>query len=118
MLYELIGIARVTSSNANTLTSEAKEVVSSIGKLIINNRGVVRKIYNLGVKPLPKIITSHQERNFRGARFMMVFDSSAPVQTEILRALRRDHRVIRSAIMKVDDKSKLNVLGAIERIKL
>lgn len=117
MLYEMIGIARVTSSNVNTLTSEARAVVSSIGKLIINNRGVVRKIYNLGVKPLPKIISAHQERNFRGSRFMILFDCSAPAQAELLRTLRRDHRVIRAAIMKVDDREKLDVLGAIERTR-
>ncbi|ODV97732.1 hypothetical protein PACTADRAFT_47590 [Pachysolen tannophilus NRRL Y-2460] len=114
MLYELVGIARITSGEV--LNNEAKAVVSTIGKLILQNRGVIRKIYNLGVRPLPRILTKQQEKHFRGSHFIMLFDSSNSVSNEILRSLRNDPRIIRSNLFRVPDDKKLNVLGAIDRV--
>lgn len=45
-----------------------------------------------------------QDHHFQGHRFLMLFDSSGPVQTEILRTLKSDPRVIRSYIQRVCDR--------------
>ncbi|CEP24180.1 37S ribosomal protein MRP17, mitochondrial AltName: Full=YmS16 [Cyberlindnera jadinii] len=114
MLYELIAIARVT--NPSSAAVEAKEVASTIGRLIIQNRGVVRQIKSLGLQHLPKIMTKDQEHHFQGEKFLMLFDSSTSVQSEILRTLRADPRVIRSMILKVNDK-KLATSSSYDRIR-
>lgn len=106
MLYELVATARVANPNFHFL--EAKEVASTIGRLIIQNRGVVRKVQSLGRADLPKIISKDQERHFQGHRFLMLFDSSTSVQSEILRTLKADPRVLRSLIVKVNDKRLAN----------
>ncbi|KAH3675548.1 hypothetical protein WICMUC_002637 [Wickerhamomyces mucosus] len=112
MLYELVAISRVTKYGSHAL--EAKEVSSTIGKLILNNRGIIRNIKSLGLTTLPKIITKDQERHFRGHKFLMLFDSSSSVQNEILRTLKNDPRVIRSLITKVESKN-LVVENSIDR---
>lgn len=113
MLYELVAISRVTSSAAQTL--EAKEVATTIGKLVLQNRGVIRDIKSLGTSTLPKIMTKDQERHFRGHRFLMLFDSSSSVQNEILRTLKNDPRVIRSMITKVNESKNLDAGDSISR---
>ncbi|GMM45508.1 mitochondrial 37S ribosomal protein YmS16 [Pichia kluyveri] len=106
MLYELVAIARV--NNPNFVHAEAKALSSTIGKLVINNKGVVREIVSLGCRPLPKIMTKAGERHFQGSHFLMLFDSSSAVQREILRSLKNDPRVIRSNLVRVDDTNDLN----------
>lgn len=64
---------------------------------------------------LPKIIKKDQEQHFQGYHFLMLFDSSAAVQSEILRTLKKDPRVIRSSIVKVDTSKQLDVASSIER---
>lgn len=113
MLYELVSVVRVTNPLAANV--EAKELATTIGKLIIQNRGVVRRILPVGNKLLPKIIKKDQEQHFQGYHFLMLFDSSAAVQSEILRTLKRDPRVIRSAIVKMDTTKQLDVASSIER---
>ncbi|ODV85793.1 hypothetical protein CANARDRAFT_232695 [[Candida] arabinofermentans NRRL YB-2248] len=113
MLYELAAIARITSPLA--VHAEAKELASTIGKLVIRNNGVVREIVSLGAKPLPKIIKKASEKHFQGSHFVMLFDTSAPVQREILRSLKNDPRVIRSNLIKVDDASNLNAGSSVSR---
>ncbi|EDO19516.1 hypothetical protein Kpol_1018p47 [Vanderwaltozyma polyspora DSM 70294] len=113
MLYELIGIVRVM--NPVVANKEAKELATTIGKLIINNRGVVRKISPMGTSPLPKIIKKDEEQHFQGYQFMMLFDASVGVQSEILRTLKNDPRVIRSSIIKVDTTKELDVAPSIDR---
>lgn len=106
MLYELIAISRV--SNPVHVHTEAKALASTIGKLVINNKGVVREVVSLGFRPLPKIMTKAGEQHFQGSQFLMLFDSSSAVQREIIRSLKNDPRVIRVNILKVDDKVNLN----------
>ncbi|CCE64173.1 hypothetical protein TPHA_0G03330 [Tetrapisispora phaffii CBS 4417] len=113
MLYELVSIVRVV--NPMTANREAKDLATTIGKLIINNRGVLRRIIPMGTRFLPKIMKTDQDRHFQGYHFMMLFDSSAAVQSEILRTLRNDPRVIRSSIVKVDTSKNLDVSSSIER---
>ncbi|GMG40412.1 unnamed protein product [Ambrosiozyma monospora] len=113
MLYELIAIARISAPEA--LHAEAKDLASTIGKLIIRNNGVVREINSLGAKPLPKIITKANERHFQGSHFTMLFDSSVGVQREILRSLKNDPRVIRANLMRVADDSDAVVGSSVKR---
>lgn len=113
MLYELVSIVRV--NNPLAANAEAKELATTIGRLIIQNRGVVRKIVPIGSKLLPKIIKKDQEQHFQGYHFLMLFDSSAPVQSEILRTLKNDPRVIRSNIMRVKTDKKLDIPTSFDR---
>ncbi|QLQ78187.1 hypothetical protein HG537_0A04340 [Torulaspora globosa] len=113
MLYELVGIVRVLSPS--TPNKEAKDLVATIGKLVIQNRGVVRKILPMGNKLLPKIMKKDQEQHFQGYHFLMLFDSSAAVQSEILRTLKNDPRVIRSSIIKVKNEKQLDMASSVER---
>lgn len=106
MLYELVAIARV--SNPLQVHAEAKALASTIGKLVINNKGVVREVQSLGCRPLPKLMTKAGERHFQGSHFLMLFDSSSAVQREIIRSLKNDPRVIRVNLLRVDDKTDLN----------
>lgn len=59
----------------------------------------------MGNETLPKIMRKDQERHFQGHRFLMLFDSSAAVQSEILRTLKADPRIIRSYVQRVNDKN-------------
>lgn len=114
MYYELFAIARI--SDPLLASKEASKIASTVGKLILNNRGVIRDITSLGPKPLPKIMSKEQERHFQGYHFIMGFDSSPAVQHELLRTLRRDPRILRSTIIKNDMNKKLNVGTTFQRV--
>lgn len=106
MYYELFAIARIT--DPLHVTKEATKIASTVGKLILNNRGIIRDITSLGAKPLPKIISKEQERHFQGYHFLMGFDSSSKVQAQLLRTLRKDPRILRASIIKHDLRKSLN----------
>ncbi|ODQ82856.1 hypothetical protein BABINDRAFT_159353 [Babjeviella inositovora NRRL Y-12698] len=99
MLYELVALTRISSPLH--LNQEAKQVANTIGKLIIENRGVVRKVYSLGAKPLPRIVKKENEKHFQSYNFMMLFDASSSASSEVARAMKADPRVIRGNIIKV-----------------
>lgn len=114
MYYELFAIARIT--DPVLANKEATKIASTVGKLILANRGVIREITSLGPKPLPKIISKEQERHFQGYHFIMGFDSSAAVQQQLLRTLRKDPRILRSSIIKNDMNKKLDVGTTFQRV--
>uniref|UniRef100_A0A0L0P0K5 Small ribosomal subunit protein bS6m n=1 Tax=Candidozyma auris TaxID=498019 RepID=A0A0L0P0K5_CANAR len=113
MLYELFAIARI--NDPLHVNKEAAKIAHTVGKLILNNRGVIRSITSLGPKPLPKVISKDQERHFQGYQFVISFDSSAAVQSELARTMRRDPRILRTSIIKNDLARKLNVGTSFER---
>ncbi|KAG7663512.1 MRP17 [[Candida] subhashii] len=106
MYYELLAIARITDP-AN-VSKEATRIASTVGRLILNNRGVIREITSIGAKPLPRIMKKEQERHFQGYHFLIGFDSSGGVQSQLLRTLRNDPRVLRAIIKKHDITSAMN----------
>lgn len=106
MLYELVAIARVTSAHAQN--AEAKAIASTVGRLVVNNNGVLREVVSLGERPLPKIMKRGTERHFEGSHFLMLFDANPAAQREILRSLKNDPRVIRANILRVDDSKDIN----------
>lgn len=97
MLYQLVGIARVAPSNP---TKEATELAKRIGKLVLDNRGVVRSIENWGVRPLPRIWNKNRQSHIIASHFYMTFDSSPSVQRMIKRFLQDDARMLRCTIVK------------------
>ncbi|CDK28388.1 unnamed protein product [Kuraishia capsulata CBS 1993] len=99
--------------NSNSFSSVSK----TIGKMVVENRGVLRKVISLGVNPLPKIMRKAGDGHFQGSQFLMLFDSSATVQSEILRSLRNDPRVLRVNVFKVNDSTNLNVASSVERAR-
>lgn len=113
MYYELFAIARIQDPLA--VNKEAVKIALTLGKLILNNRGVVRHITSLGPRTLPKIMSKDQERHFQGYHFMMGFDVSAAVQQELLRTVRRDPRILRLSIVKNDMAKRLDVGSSFDR---
>ncbi|RCK65262.1 37S ribosomal protein MRP17, mitochondrial [Candida viswanathii] len=113
MYYELFAIARITDPLNHA--KEAKKIASTVGKLILNNRGLVRSITSLGARPLPKIISKDQERHFQGYQFLMGFDCSVNVQEQLLRTLKKDPRILRSGILKHDLTQNLDPGTSIEQ---
>lgn len=113
MLYELFSIIRVADPMAKS--QEAKAVATNIGRLIINNRGVVRQILPLECKNLPKIMKKDQTRHFQGYHMLMLFDASPSVQTQISKILQKDPRVIRSSIMSVNTRKRLDIPLSFEK---
>lgn len=105
MFYELFAIARVADP-LNT-KKDAVRLVSTIGKMILNNRGIIKDIKNLGVKPLYKIIKKNNEKNFQGFHFLIGFYASASVQSQLLNILKKDPRIISAGIKKHDIKKNL-----------
>lgn len=113
MLYELVGIARVPAIRHNT---EAANVVRHIGKLILDNRGVIRNVDNWGVRYLPRIMNKNRETHILGSHFYLRFDASPSVQREVLRALRSDARMLRSTIVKLGGDNLPSLLETRERL--
>ncbi|ODV81584.1 mitochondrial ribosomal protein [Suhomyces tanzawaensis NRRL Y-17324] len=113
MYYELFAIARI--ADPVHTSKEAVKIVSTIGKLILNNRGVIRDITSLGARPLPKIMSKEQEKHFQGYHFLMGFDVSSNVQAQLLRTLRSDPRILRANILKQPMTKSLNVGSSVQQ---
>lgn len=113
MYYELMAISRI--SDPLNVSKEAMKITSTIGKLILNNRGVIRDITSMGPRHLPKVMIKDQERHFQGYHFLMSFDVSSKVQEELLRTLKKDPRILRANITKQDLRKKLNPSTSYER---
>lgn len=114
MYYELLTVSRI--SDPLKVNLEAKKIALTVGKLILNNRGVIREITSLGPRQLPTIVKKDQERHFQGYHFIMGFDSSSAVQQELMRTLKRDPRILRSYIVKNDLSEKLNAGTTYQRV--
>ncbi|KAH7140829.1 Squalene/phytoene synthase-domain-containing protein [Dactylonectria macrodidyma] len=97
MLYELVAIVRPGN------LGEVKEIAQTVGSLVLKNGGVVRGIANWGVFSLPKPISVHQMKHSHGHYFVMRYDSSTQVHTDIRNTLRLEPRMIRSAHVKLGD---------------
>ncbi|KAI9894348.1 MAG: hypothetical protein M1814_003104 [Vezdaea aestivalis] len=95
MLYELVAIVRPGDLAA------VKGVARATGSYILNNGGVVRGITNWGPFSLPKVVRSHQAKYTHGHYFVMQFDSSPKVQTDIRTTMKADPRMIRCAVVKM-----------------
>lgn len=113
MYYELMAIARITDGIHKH--KEAVKIANTVGKLILNNRGIIRDITSIGPKVLPKIISKNQERHFEGYQFLMGFDVSANVQQELLRTLRKDPRILRANIFKQNTHKTLDAGTSFEQ---
>lgn len=107
MLYEIVGIARASKQ----AEPECKDILRSLGRLIINNRGVIRTIENWGVKPLPSIKRKHGETYVYANYFYLKFDASPGVQSQISRNLRLDRRMIQSTVVKVGGNSLKSLIS-------
>ncbi|RLV90817.1 37S ribosomal protein MRP17 mitochondrial [Spathaspora sp. JA1] len=106
MYYELFAIARIVDPvNKNR---DAKRIATTVGRLILANRGIIRDITSIGDRPLPRILTKDQERHYQGFQFTIGFDCSSNVQVQLLRTLRQDPRILRANIIKHDTHGKFN----------
>ncbi|KIW59787.1 ribosomal protein S6 [Exophiala xenobiotica] len=109
MLYELIAVVRPGN------LAQVKEIARICGQQIVDNRGVIRGIKNWGQFDLPRPTVKHQTQHHQGHYFVMQFDGSIKVQTEVRRLLGLDPRMIRFSVVKIGDKLG-GVNGAIEEI--
>ncbi|KAK9453645.1 hypothetical protein V1511DRAFT_504099 [Dipodascopsis uninucleata] len=89
MLYELVGIARVNSMR------EVRDIVRTMGLVIIRTGGVVRRMDWLGEQYLPSVIGKHQQLHIAGHHFSILFDSSPKVQNDVYKLLKIDPRMLR-----------------------
>ena len=85
MLYELRAILRTPKLLGQKRHADAKAFCENLGKLVLNNRGVVRKIENNGLFQFQNLIRKHGE---------YFFDCSPIVQQQIKTNLSTDPRVI------------------------
>ncbi|KAJ3479584.1 hypothetical protein NLG97_g8287 [Lecanicillium saksenae] len=104
MLYELIAIVR-----PGNLT-EVKEIATTVGSTILRNGGVVRGLANWGVFSLPKPISVHQMKHHHGHYFVMRYDASSKLHSEIRNVMRLEPRMIRASHVKLGD-GKLETLS-------
>jgi small subunit ribosomal protein S6 len=79
-------------------------ICRNTGLQVLRNKGVIRGITNWGQFDLPRPITKHQTQHHLGHYFIMQFDSSVAVQTEIKRNLGLDPRMIRFSVVKLGNK--------------
>jgi small subunit ribosomal protein S6 len=71
---------------------------------ILRNHGVIRSITNWGQFDLPRPTTKHQTQHHTGHYFIVQFDGSVSVQSEVRRTLSLDPRMIRFSVVKLGDK--------------
>ncbi|KAK9448806.1 mitochondrial 37S ribosomal protein bS6m [Limtongia smithiae] len=100
MLYELIGIARVSNMK------EVRDLVRTMGSMVVKSGGVVRSTNWLGRQFLPHVVGKHQQLHFAGNHFSMIFVSSAKVQNDIYELLSVDPRMIRITVVKTGENLK------------
>ncbi|KAF2744997.1 37S ribosomal protein Mrp17 [Sporormia fimetaria CBS 119925] len=95
MLYEMIGIVRPGR------LSEVKEIAKTAGKIVLDQRGVVRGVTNWGTYLLPKPAKKLQTTHHTGHHFIMRFDASPKCQHILRRTMGLDPRLIRYSIVKM-----------------
>ncbi|GMM40174.1 hypothetical protein FOG51_00547 [Hanseniaspora uvarum] len=94
MLYELRAILRTPKLLGQKRHADAKAFCENLGKLVLNNRGVVRKIENNGLFQFQNLIRKHGEYFFEGYKVTLLYDCSPIVQQQIKTNLSTDPRVI------------------------
>lgn len=94
MLYELRAIIRTPKLLGQKRHLDAKAFCENLGKLVLNNRGVVRKIENNGLMQFQNLIRKHGEYFFEGFKVTLLYDCSPIVQEQIQKNLSSDPRVI------------------------
>uniref|UniRef100_A0A0K8RZD6 Small ribosomal subunit protein bS6m n=1 Tax=Crotalus horridus TaxID=35024 RepID=A0A0K8RZD6_CROHD len=67
---------------------------------LLERGAVVRNLENLGERMLPYKIVKHDEHHSRGGYFLVDFDSSPTIITNLLDHLKRDIDIIRSSILR------------------
>uniref|UniRef100_A0AAQ5Y660 Small ribosomal subunit protein bS6m n=1 Tax=Amphiprion ocellaris TaxID=80972 RepID=A0AAQ5Y660_AMPOC len=79
---------------------------------LIARGAVVRDLENLGDRLLPYKIDKHNERHSRGSYFLVDFYAAPSILTSFLDHLQRDVDVVRSTVLKKDDRvSSSNCCG-------
>ncbi|KAK9318079.1 hypothetical protein V1524DRAFT_390296 [Lipomyces starkeyi] len=107
MLYELVGIARVSTMK------EVRDIVRTMGEIIIKTGGVVRRVDWLGRQFLPNVVGKHQQLHFAGHHFTMLFDSSIKTQRDIYELLRVDARMVR--VTRINSAKNLKELAKVRQ---
>lgn len=81
------------------------EVVSTLKRTahkILDNGGIIRKLENLGTRPLPYKISEHGLVHRTGSYFVMQFDAPTPLIQEMKEEYGRDIDIVRRHIFRVD----------------
>lgn len=108
----------VTPSLFELLLTQAFSIARSTGSHILQNTGTIRSLTNMGIFDLPRPTVKHQTQHHKGHYFVLTFDSSAAVQTEIRRQLSLNPHMIRFSVVKLGDKlgGRRNEKGKIEDV--
>ncbi|XBW37148.1 hypothetical protein QEN19_002726 [Hanseniaspora menglaensis] len=94
MLFELITVVRTPKLLGHKRYQDAKTFCENLGKLILNNRGIIRKIENNGLLQFQDLKKKHGETFFEGYKVTMLYDCSPVVQTQVMNNLVKDPRVL------------------------
>jgi ribosomal protein S6 len=93
--YEFMTIASMAAS-ANHLTS----LFRSLTRTIQSQGGVLRRIENLGLRPLAYRIRAHRKYNIIGRFIRFSVQANPVLMREIERALKNDEEIVRSLVVK------------------
>lgn len=85
-------------------------IITTAGRTILNNGGVVRAIDNWGVFSLPRPISRSQMMHHNGHYFVMRYDAGTRTQEMLRSNLSQDVRVLRTTSVKLGD-GKLETLS-------
>jgi len=81
------------------------ELVSTLkrtAETILNKGGIIRKLENLGTRPLPHKMSQHGTAHRTGSYFLMHFDCSTHLIEDFEEEYNRDIDIVRTNIFKVE----------------
>jgi small subunit ribosomal protein S6 len=76
-------------------------IAKTAGKIVLEQRGVVRGVTNWGTYLLPKPAKKLQSTHHTGHHFIMRFDASPKTQHMLRRTMSLDPRLIRYSVVKM-----------------
>eukprot|EP00695_Tsukubamonas_globosa_P001415 TRINITY_DN243_c0_g1_i1.p1 TRINITY_DN243_c0_g1~~TRINITY_DN243_c0_g1_i1.p1 ORF type:complete len:140 (-),score=47.16 TRINITY_DN243_c0_g1_i1:64-483(-) len=94
-LYELTSIAKTNLSKI-----EFAKLLKKYGGMIVQNGGVIRKMQDMGDRPMEYSMTSHGTKHEEGRYFLMEFEASPFVVQEINFKMRTDDQLVRWLLLK------------------
>jgi len=97
-LYELVYLV-----NSKATLPSVANVMKRNAQVIFDNKGVIRRLDNMGILPLAYPMYRHREKHFKGRWVMMLFDASPNCVKELNEQIRKDNQVFRWAFYKQKD---------------
>ncbi|EFC49680.1 predicted protein [Naegleria gruberi] len=97
-LYELVYLV-----NPKAALPTVAQVMKRNAQVVFENKGVIRRLDNMGILPLAYPMYRHREKHFKGRWVMMLFDASPTCVKELNEQMRKDQQIFRWACYKQKD---------------